>query len=363
MPKKRYLAPWQQADVMAAATAARLAGADGLSPEDLEALRGKPAIYHCISRVVDRRLVLETPEKERFVAYMRTYEQFCQVRVLAFCVMSNHFHILLEVPAAPPGRGADWSDDALLDHLRCLYPEDKLAEIRWQLGHFRAQENHAAATALRERYFRRMWDLSEFMKTLKQRFTRWFNRVHERVGTLWEARFKSVLVEDGHAARTMAAYIDLNPVRARIVESPEEYRWSSYGEAVAGRHRAREGLQRVMFELARSLGSEERAAGMLLNWRQAAHRYRQVLFAAQHRHEPGIDPAQAPQLTEAQALRCRVRYFADGLAIGSQRFINQVFGLTRSRFGPKRKSGARKLRRIDTELRSLRDLRRDPVVR
>ena len=117
-----------------------------------------------------------------------------------------------------------------------------------------------------------------------------------------------------------------------------------------------------MFELARTHGSEERAAGMLLGWRQAAHRYRQVLFADQHRHQPGTDPARAPQLTEAQALRCRVRYFIDGLAIGSQRFINQVFGLTRARFGPKRTSGARKLRRIDTALRSLRDLRTDPVA-
>ena len=67
----------------------------------LEALRGKPAIYHCISRVVDRRFVFGTPEKEKFVGLMRAYEQFCQVRVLAFCVMSNHFHLAVEVPPRP----------------------------------------------------------------------------------------------------------------------------------------------------------------------------------------------------------------------------------------------------------------------
>jgi len=54
----------------------------------------------------------------------------------------------------------------------------------------------------------RMHDLSEFMKGLLIRFTRWFNRVHSRSGTLWEERFKSVIVESGVAARTMAAYID-----------------------------------------------------------------------------------------------------------------------------------------------------------
>jgi len=46
---------------------------------------------------------------------------------------------------------------------------------------------------------------------------------------LWEERYKSVIVESGEAARTIAAYIDLNPVRAGMVSDPAEYRWSSYG--------------------------------------------------------------------------------------------------------------------------------------
>jgi REP element-mobilizing transposase RayT len=174
--------------------------------------------------------------------------------------MSNHFHILLEVPAVPKGRGADWSDQRLLDHLSELYSKQQMGTLRWELGHYREQKNTAAAEAFRERYFRRMWDLSEFMKTLKQRFTRWFNRHHGRKGTLWEERFKSVLVEDGHAARTMAAYIDLNPVRAGMVEDPKDYRWCSYAEAVAGNKRSREGLQRVMFEREAAVTDEEMAA-------------------------------------------------------------------------------------------------------
>jgi hypothetical protein len=55
-----------------------------------------------------------------------------------------------------------------------------------------------------------------------------------RTGTLWEERFKSVIVESGMATRTMAAYTDLNPVRAGIVKDPADYHWSSYGEAVGG---------------------------------------------------------------------------------------------------------------------------------
>ena len=60
------------------------------------------------------------------------------------------------------------------------------------------------------------------------------------------ARFKSVLVEDGEALRTMALYVDLNPVRAGLVEDPKDYRWTGYGEASGGSKRARRGLCRVM---------------------------------------------------------------------------------------------------------------------
>jgi len=356
MPKARYLAPWQQEDVLAA-----LEAEEGLTKEEIAALRGKPAIYHCISRVVDRQFVLQEKEREQFVAYMRMYEQFCQVRVLAFCVMSNHFHLLLEVPSPPEDRGASWSDAQFLKHLSSLYTGDKMKGISMQLKELRKHAGDAAAVAYRDSFLKRMWDLSDFMKTLKQRFTRWFNRNHERKGTLWEDRFKSVLVEDGHAARTMAAYIDLNPVRAKMVEDPKDYRWCSYGEAVAGKKLARAGLQRVMFVKEAASSSGEMAAGLLLSWRRAAHRYRQFLYLDLNRNRSEVDAEKAPQLTEAEALRCRVRYFVDGLAIGSKSWVNDAFGMTRERFSENRTSGARKMRRIKSSLCTLRDLQIEAV--
>jgi hypothetical protein len=82
------------------------------------------------------------------------------------------------------------------------------------------------------------------MKELKQRFTQWYNRRMGRKGTLWEEHFKRVLVEgDEKALMTVAAYIDLNPVRAGMVERVEDYRWFGYGSAVAGNRWAREGLR------------------------------------------------------------------------------------------------------------------------
>ena len=84
------------------------------------------------------------------------------------------------------------------------------------------------------------------MKGLLIRFTRWFNGKHTRKGTLWEERFKSVIVQSGDAARTMAAYIDLNLVRLGMVADPAGYCWGSYGEAIGGANKgngkkAREG--------------------------------------------------------------------------------------------------------------------------
>jgi len=71
-----------------------------------------------------------------------------------------------------------------------------------------------------ERFTYRVHDLGEFMEALMQQFTRWYNSKNDRTVTLWEERYKSVIVEDGIAAKMMAAYIDLNPVRAALVADP-----------------------------------------------------------------------------------------------------------------------------------------------
>ena len=75
-------------------------------------------MYHCISRVVDRRFVLKDEERERFRMLMRMQENFSGCRVMAYCVMSNHFHVLLEVPPMPEG---GLTDDELLKRLGALY--------------------------------------------------------------------------------------------------------------------------------------------------------------------------------------------------------------------------------------------------
>jgi putative transposase len=370
----------------------------------------KPAIYHCISRVVGRDFVLEVNEREHFRMLMRMCEKFTGCRVLSYCLMSNHFHILLEVPPLPEG---GISDQELLERLGVFYSEAQVAEVFREMamagsmrprGEFELppvdelglpltpiqemalakQQAARRVEEIRGRYTRRMHDLSEFMKSLLERFTKWFNRTHSRSGTLWEDRFKSVIVESGVAARTMAAYIDLNPVRAGMVEDPADYRWSSYGEAVGGGakgngKKAREGLVRACF-CDQGVGFEAE------KWSDVSRLYRRLMGLALGRRPGRAEVTGAgsklgqttgntaemlesednetvlKELGMARMLHVRVRYFTDGAVIGSKGFVNEVFAGARDRFGTKRKDGARKLKggsvAASGTLWSLRDLQK-----
>ena len=322
MSKARLLAPW-------------------VGEED------RSAIYHCVSRIVGRAFLLGRDEKEQFVRYMRLYEQFCGVRVLSYCIMSNHFHILVEVP---PVCDQQLSDEALLERLELLYSKEYVALVREHLSalsEINTEEGREAHRLLREKFTRRMWDLGLFMKTLKQRFSSWYNKRHGRRGTLWEARYKSVLVENGYAARTMSAYIDLNPVRAAIVQDPKDYRWSSYAEAVAGGQLARNGLMRVLSELDSDTAFDGWAGAKDLthyDWRSVAGRYRLILFEdgasfaedaaalqAKGRQRRGFSQKRLDrelerdgQLSIAEIARCKSRYFVNGAVLGSREWVNKV---------------------------------------
>jgi hypothetical protein len=116
---------------------------------------------------------------------MRMQENFTGCRVLAYCLMSNHIHLLLEVPPPPEG---GLSDEGLLERLRAIYNGAEVAEVAKELLEARRIGGRQRVAEIHGRYTYRMHDLSEFMKTLMQRFTKWFNRTHSRVGNLWGGR-------------------------------------------------------------------------------------------------------------------------------------------------------------------------------
>ena len=166
----------------------------------------------------------------------------------------------------------------------------------------------------------------------------------------------------------MAAYIDLNAVRAGLCKDPVCHRYCGYAEAVAGGKMAREGLRGLFAQ-----------RGEHVDWVGASKRYRVHLYVSgeQRGHGAGGEPVRKQSfsaedvkkvleaggaLSRDQLLRCRVRYFVDGAVLGSKSFVEEVFHEHREKFGPKRTSGARAMKGGNWEgLCTVRDLRLEVI--
>lgn len=149
--------------------------------------------------------------------------------------MSNHFHILVKIPARVTG------DDRTLFNRATAFYGPKHSFVKHMTTQMDSQGK--LSDELRVRLLARMGDVSCFLKELKQRFSSWYNRQNDRYGTLWAERFRSTIVENAkETAQLVAAYIDLNPVRAGIVQDPKDYRFSNYTEAVCGGKASQEAI-------------------------------------------------------------------------------------------------------------------------
>ena len=172
------------------------------------------------------------------------------MEVLTFCIMDNHFHLLVRVPQWPEGFDVPL-EVVVVARLERALGEESTKLMHWNLEFWRITKNEAAIEQRRQQQVARMFLLSEFMKSIQLRFSRWYNRRAGRKGTLWEGRYPSVIVaEEERALRTMAACIDLNPVRAGMVADPADYRWGGYAKAMAGKARSRRGLLRIIGQMA-----------------------------------------------------------------------------------------------------------------
>jgi len=313
--------------------------------------------YHCMSRVIDRRMILNRDEKERFRKIMRAVADFAGIEILTYAVMTDHLHMLLYVPESEP------TEEEILRRIKGLYGRVRAAELAENMKELRTEKREAEAEALLRGYRRRMGNLSEYMKMVMQRFTQSYNKRHGRRGTLWEDRFKSVLVEGKADALSMtAAYIDLNAVRAGMVKDPKEYRFCGYGEAVGGSREARRGIRHICAVL-----------GHDGNWSGEARIYRQHLFMQAEAHtKKGCAVSREKiaevlesggKLSKAELLRCRVRYFSDGVVLGGKGFVEDVYRKHRHEFGLRRQTGARRPKYGEWGgLCTMRDLRLDPVT-
>ncbi len=277
------------------------------------------SIYHCVSRTVNKEFFWDEQAKEVLRRQIRKVAAFCGVDILAFCLMSNHFHILVRVVS---GRSAALSNQELLEKLRQFYNNPDDLPVLEKLQADLLSEVEPKRQATRQMLLARMDDLSQFMKILKQRFSIWYNRNHQRLGPHWCDRFQSVLVQDHpQALRVVAAYIALNPVRAGICQDPKDYRHSSYTEALVGDENALQGLLEIT-------GAED--------FSSALAEFRRFVYAigVQPKADGSgmtIDPAEAKKVQQeggklpwATMLLVKARHFTQGLAIGSADFLKEL---------------------------------------
>jgi REP element-mobilizing transposase RayT len=121
--------------------------------------------------------------------------------------MGNHYHLVVYMA---PSR--EMPRKALRARAELLYKDtvlDGWLEANWK------------------RFQERIFDVSELMRSLQSKIARWYNATHNRRGRFWADRFKSVLLEDEKAVFDCLLYIELNPVRAGIVDQPEDYEGAS----------------------------------------------------------------------------------------------------------------------------------------
>ena len=282
---------------------------------------GRDAVYHCMTRTVNGELLFEDREKEILRKMLWQVADFCGVEILTYCIMSNHFHVLLQVPD-----GSAVSDAELMRRYKVLYPKPtKYQEASVEIMEAQLKLGGDEAETIRRKLLARMSDVSEFMKTVKQRFSVWYNRSHKRDGTLWAERFKSVLVEGhGNPLQTMAAYIDLNPVRAGLVDDPKDYRFCGYAEAVVGVAGAKQGLLHIWSDHgAKRIDSALRAHRMLIFGKYASGAGLSEMTRERALKVLDQDDGELPK---SVILRCRVRYFTDGAILGSAEFVRGFTG-------------------------------------
>ncbi len=323
--------------------------------------------YHVMSRVTQRQMLFGEEEKAMLVSLMRRYERFSGLKVLTYCVMGNHFHWLVEVPQRPADADL-MPDDELVNRVRWCRGRIVAKTLEHDLKYARERGHTAHYEAMRGRWLKRMWNLSAFVQSVKQRFSVWYNKRNKLKGTLWEERFKCVIAMGPEAIASIAAYIDLNPVRAELVDDPKDYAWSGYGEAMSGgraEKTAREGLKHAL--CGRQGGFLDKDEMNYLEWYRRWIYGRGLERGQKEDGKPmkrGFEKEKVVQVQEAEGrlpsaenLEQRVRHFSEGLVVGTKELVNNVFEANRAYFGPKRQSGARKIRGAEWgPLRSMRDL-------
>jgi REP-associated tyrosine transposase len=267
-------------------------------------IEGSDAWYHIYSKVrgPERYFPLAESELQRkMIEILRRFSEAYCCQLLCYCVMGNHWHSILHLEAP-----RKLNSQELTRRARLLYPgmAGKVIMDSWDDADW-------------QRLQTRLFDLSEFMRNVNAAFTRWYNRNHKTVGGFWVDRFKSVVLADERAVLDCMLYIELNPVRAGIVERPEEFEGSSAFARSIGKSKG-------LLSLGELLGESDA--------RRAARDYRSMLYYRGNvptREGQARIPDRIVQQEEARGFKQpgtylkRLRYMRDGVILGTKAQIRE----------------------------------------
>ena len=171
-------------------------------------IRGNLGGFHVVSRVIHREFLLNEHMRRYFAGLVSHLSWLYEARIFSWTIMENHFHI----------------------NLSFRLPEEIDAEYavkRWNRYHKNKHQKNPSVEEDRRYVAECLTDISHFMKKLNTLMTREYNRSTGHVGTLWERRFRSSVVQYGRAMLMSSAYIELNSFRASLSARPEDYPYCS----------------------------------------------------------------------------------------------------------------------------------------
>ena len=189
--------------------------------------------YHIVSRCVRRAFLCGKDKytgkdysyrKDWFMERLYLLQQTFAIDVAAYAIMSNHYHLVLHIDEA---KAKSWSDDEVLKRWTQIFygPHLRKEQI--------SPEELACVAAIAQEWRTRLTDISWFVRCLNEYIARLANKEDNCTGRYWEGRFKSQALLDDKAILSCMAYVDLNPIRAKIAKTPEASRYTSVAERIS----------------------------------------------------------------------------------------------------------------------------------
>ena len=217
-------------------------------------LKDYETVHHITSRIAHKvRFLQEESERNDLIEMIRRAADFTGVKLLGWCIMINHFHILVFLPEP-----VEVDEKEVLRRYGVLKGAKGAAALEGQLAKLRQEGDTGCKEAERllDALRKRMYSIGEFVKIVKQWFSEEYNRRNSHTGTLWEGVYHDRVVACRQKdIEECLGYIHLNPIRAAACATFDGYAWSSYSAFKKGDEVATAGM-RFVYSQATEAGSE-----------------------------------------------------------------------------------------------------------